>query len=202
MEAGEMPPGAQGTPQLNLAVRPPPALSSTTGAERLHDSWTPHMHDNVGMGAAMLGLALHLGMWERAHAGRAAQLSCSACILSFSVMVQLLQALLCSSGGGGGGGGMDRGNFVMQEADDSQERLRVLQLQALLATLQVHPDYSFTRPGPPFCLAFDFLLKLTVKKTSQQVLEGLLPWNALIRARYFDTGALAWLLCMPSLGKV
>lgn len=173
MEAGEMPPGAQGTPQLNLAVRPPPALSRTTCAERLYDSWMLHMHDIVGMGAVMLGLALHVGMWERAHAGRAAQLSCSACILSFSVMVQLLQALLCSSGGGGGG--MDRGNFVMQEADDSQERLRVLQLQALLATLQVNPDYSFTRPGLPFCLAFDFLLQLTIKKTSQQVLEGLLP---------------------------
>jgi hypothetical protein len=67
-------------------------------------------------------------------------------------MVQLLQALLCSSGGDG----MGRGNFVMQGADDSQERLRVLQLQALLATLQVRPDYSNTHPKSPFCLAFLF----------------------------------------------
>jgi hypothetical protein len=71
MEAGEMPPGAQGMPQPNLAVRPPPALSRTTGAERLHGSWMLHMHDNVGMGAVMLRLAPHLGMWERAHASRA-----------------------------------------------------------------------------------------------------------------------------------
>ena len=63
MEGGEMPPGAQGTPQLNLAVRLPPALSRTTGAEHLHDSWMLHMHDNVGMGAGMLRLAPHLEMW-------------------------------------------------------------------------------------------------------------------------------------------
>ena len=71
-------------------------------------------------------------------------------LLSFSSVVQLLQALLCSSGGNG----MERGNFVMQGAVDSQERLRVLQLQALLATLQVRPAYSSTHPGLPSCLAF------------------------------------------------
>ena len=45
--------------------------------------------------------------------------------------MQLLQALLR------GNGGMDRGALSVQEPDDSAERLRTLQLQALLTTLQV-----------------------------------------------------------------
>ena len=46
-------------------------------------------------------------------------------------VMQLLQALLR------GNGGMDRGAMSVQEPDDSAERLRTLQLQALLTTLQV-----------------------------------------------------------------
>ena len=46
-------------------------------------------------------------------------------------VVQLLQALLR------GNGGMDRGALSAQEPEDSAERLRTLQLQALLTTLQV-----------------------------------------------------------------
>ena len=46
-------------------------------------------------------------------------------------VMQLLQALLR------GNGGMDRGALSVQEPDDSAERLRTLQLQALLTTLQV-----------------------------------------------------------------
>ena len=53
-----------------------------------------------------------------------------------SFLLQLLQALLRS-------GGMDR----PQEADDSQERLRALQLQGLLATLQVRSHYTFASGG-------------------------------------------------------
>ena len=47
--------------------------------------------------------------------------------------MQLLQALLR------GNGGMDRSTLSVPEADDSAERLRTLQLQALLTTLQVSP---------------------------------------------------------------
>ena len=46
-------------------------------------------------------------------------------------VMQLLQALLR------GNGGMDRVALSVQEPDDSAERLRTLQLQALLTTLQV-----------------------------------------------------------------
>ena len=46
-------------------------------------------------------------------------------------VMQLLPALLR------GNGGMDRGALSVQEPDDSAERLRTLQLQALLTTLQV-----------------------------------------------------------------
>jgi hypothetical protein len=68
----------------------------------------------------------------------------------------------------------------MQEADNSQEHLRVLQLQALLATLQVHPFYASTFGGASQLGFSSFPLQLTIKIPPQLVCEGLLPWNALV----------------------
>lgn len=116
IEAGEVPqgPGAQGPPQLNLAVSPRHIRSSLA----LHQL-TPAVEQpckSVGLGRCTAeGSRWTLGcrnQWQWLKR----DLFC----------LQVLQALLRS-------GGMER----QQETEDSQDRLRVLQLQALLATLQV-----------------------------------------------------------------